>query len=159
MDGSVFDLNSPFLPDVTNDQGLEGNSHLDSLYAEYYWQLSTSDYRFINKPLMTYTMTSRDGPLFGSSTLYVTEDTTTSLIMNSLMTLCFNELDAQYAKICDIPSSHQEAITWALMDDNDDSKSLGTNDYVPDKEWSITLSNPSELMSANGNKRGRSMGP
>ena len=88
VDCFVFDSNDPFLSDVTNDQGLGGNAYLDPCYAEYCWQLSTSDYRFILIPFETYTMTNSDGSLFGSSTFYMTEDTITSLTMNSLMTLC-----------------------------------------------------------------------
>ena len=103
MDCFVFDPNDPFLPDVTNDQGLGGNAYLDPCYAEYCWQLSTSDYRFISIPFVTYTMMNSDDSLFGSSTFYVTEDTTTSLIMNSLMTFCINELNVRYAEIRNIP--------------------------------------------------------
>ena len=55
-------------------------------------------------------MTISDGSLFGSGTFYVTEDTTTSLTMNSLMTSYFNELNVRYAEIRDIPPFHQEAI-------------------------------------------------
>ena len=96
------DPNDPFLSDVTNDQGLGGHANLDPSYIEYDWQLSTSDYRFILICFVTYTMTNSDGSLFGSSTFYVTEDTTTSLIMNSLMTFCINELNVRYTEIPDI---------------------------------------------------------
>ena len=79
-------VNRDSLPDVTNDQGLGGHAYLDPSYCEYDWQLSTSDYRFINKLFMAYTMTISYGSLFGSVTYYVTEDMTTSLSMNSLIT-------------------------------------------------------------------------
>ena len=94
MDCFVFDPNDPFLSDVTNDQGLGGHANLDPSCIEYNWQLSTSDYRFISIPFVTYTMMNSDDSLFGSSTFYITEDTTTSLIMNSLMTFCINELNS-----------------------------------------------------------------
>ena len=57
--------------------------------------MSISDYKFINKPLVTYTVTNSDGSLFGSGTFYVTENTTTSLTINSLMTSCFNKLNSR----------------------------------------------------------------
>ena len=60
VDG-VFDPNGPSVPDSTNDQGLGGNAYLDPTYVEYDWQLRTSDYRFIEKPLVTYVMTKTDG--------------------------------------------------------------------------------------------------
>ena len=103
VDCSVFDPNDLFLSDVTNDQGLGGHACLDPSCIEYDWQLSTSDYRFISIPFVTYTMMNSDDSLFGSSTFYVTEDTTTSLIMNSLMTFCINELNVRYAEIHDTP--------------------------------------------------------
>ena len=53
-------------------------------------------------------MTNSDGSLFDSGTFYITEDTTTSLTMNSLTTSCFNELNARIAEIRDIPPSHQQ---------------------------------------------------
>ena len=56
--------------------------------------MSISDYKFINKPLVTYTVTNSDGSLFGSGTFYVTENTTTSLTINSLMTSCIDELNS-----------------------------------------------------------------
>ena len=90
----MFDPNDLFLSDVTNDQGLGCHANLDPSCIEYDWQLSTSDYRFISICFVTYTMTNSDGSLFCSSTFYVTEDTTTSLIMNSLMTLGINELNS-----------------------------------------------------------------
>ena len=40
-------------------------------------------------------MTNSDGSLFGSGTYYVTEDTTMSLTMNSLMTSCIDELNSR----------------------------------------------------------------
>ena len=118
------------LPDETNDQGLGGHAYLDQCFVEYDWQLSTSDYRFILKPQVTYTMTNADGTLFGSGTFYITEDTTTSLTMNSLTTACFDELNARYAEIRDIPSSHQEAIAWTV-NDNDYTMSWTAKDYAP----------------------------
>ena len=54
--GSVSDPNGPALPDMTNDQGLGGDANLDLSYVDYDWQLCTSDYRFINKPFVTYAM-------------------------------------------------------------------------------------------------------
>ena len=44
-------------------------------------------------------MTNSDGSLYDSGTFYVTEDTTMSLTMNSLMTSCFNELNSRYAEV------------------------------------------------------------
>ena len=90
----LFDSNDPFLPDVTNDQGLGGHANLDPFYVEYGWQLCTSDYRFILIPFETYTMANSDDSLFSSSTFYMTEDTTMSLTMNLLMTSCINELNS-----------------------------------------------------------------
>ena len=106
-----------------------------------------------------YTMTNSDGSLFGSSTFFVTEDTTTSLTMNSLITSCIDELNARYAEIRDIPSSHQEAIAWALTNNNDSTILWSENDYAPDLELSITSNNTIELMSVNVDKRGGSIGP
>ena len=48
-------------------------------------------------------MMNSDDSLFGSSTFYITEDTITSLTMNSLMTFSINELNVRYAEIRDIP--------------------------------------------------------
>ena len=90
-------------------------------------------------------MTNSDGSLFGSGTFYITEDTTTLLTMNSLMTSCFNEFNARYAEIRDIPSSHQEAIAW-VVNDNDYTRSWSANDYAPDLELSITSNNTPELV-------------
>ena len=104
-------------------------------------------------------MTNSDGSMFCSSTFYVTEDTTMSLIMNSLMTFCINELNSWYAEIRDIPLSHQEAIAWVLVNDNDYTRSWSANDYTIDLELSITSNNPSELMPVNGDKRNGSIGP
>ena len=61
--------------------------------------MNTSDYRFILKTLVTYTMTNSDDLLFGSGTFYVTKNTTISLTMNSLMTLCRNEFNNRYAEV------------------------------------------------------------
>ena len=44
-------------------------------------------------------MTNSDDLLFGSSTFYVTKNTTMSLTMNSLMTLCRNEFNNRYAEV------------------------------------------------------------
>ena len=98
-------------------------------------------------------MTNTDGSLFGSGTFYITEDTTTSLTMNSLVTSCFNELNARYAEIRDIPSSHQEAIAWTV-NDNDYTMSWNAKDYAPDLELSITSDNTPELV-----VNGSSIGP
>ena len=87
---SQFDpANSDSPPDATNDQGLGGHAYLDPSHVVYDWKLRTSNYRFVIKLLATYTMTNSDGSLFDSGTFYITEDTTTSLNMNSLMTSCF----------------------------------------------------------------------
>ena len=104
-------------------------------------------------------MTNSDDSLFGSSTFYVTEDTTTSLNMNSLIALGINELNVRYAEIRDIPLSHQEAIAWVLVNDNDYTMPWSANDYSPDLELSITSNYPCELMPVNGDKRGGSIGP
>ena len=104
-------------------------------------------------------MANSDDSLFCSSTFYVTEDTTTSLIMNSLMISCFNELNVRYSAIRDIPLSHQEAIAWVLVNESDYNMSWSANDYIPDLELSITSNYPSELMPVNGDKRGGSIGP
>ena len=61
--------------------------------------MNTSDYRFILKPLVTYTMTNSDGSLFGSGTFYVTEDTTSSHTMNSLLNSCMEVLNTRYAEV------------------------------------------------------------
>ena len=37
IDGSMIDPNGPFLPDMTNDQGLGDNAYLDPSYVEYDW--------------------------------------------------------------------------------------------------------------------------
>ena len=96
MYGSVFDPNNLFLTDVMNDQGLGGDAYLDPSFVEYDWQLSILDYQFIiKKPLVTYIMTNSDGSLFGFGTFYVTENTTTSLTINSLMTSCIDELNSR----------------------------------------------------------------
>ena len=56
---TVFDPSGPSLPDATNDQGIGGHAYIDpNTYIEYDWQLCTSDYRFLLKPLATYTMTN-----------------------------------------------------------------------------------------------------
>ena len=44
-------------------------------------------------------MTNSDGSLYDSGTFYVTEDMTTSLTMNSLITSCFNELYSRYDEV------------------------------------------------------------
>ena len=44
-------------------------------------------------------MTNSDGPLYDSGTFYVTENTTISLTMNSLITSCFNELYSRYDEV------------------------------------------------------------
>ena len=44
-------------------------------------------------------MTNSDGSLFGSSTFYVTENTTTSLTINSLINSCIDELNSRYAEV------------------------------------------------------------
>ena len=98
-------------------------------------------------------MTNADGTLFGSGTFYITEDTTTSLTMNSLVTSCFNELNARYAEIRDIPSSHQEAIAWTV-NDNDYTMSWTAKDYAPVLELSITSDNTGDLV-----VNGSSIGP
>ena len=89
----------------------------------------------------------------------MTEDTTASLTMNLLMTLGINELNVRYSAIRDIPLSHQEAIAWVLVNDNDYTMSWTANDYAPDQFFSITSNYPSELMPVNGDKRGGSIGP
>ena len=155
---SVLDPSGPSLPDVTNDQGLGGNAYLDPCFVEYDWEFRTSDNRFIEKPLVRYTITNSDGSLFGSGTFYVTEDTTTSLTMKSLTTSCFDELNARYTEIRGIPSLHQKAIAWVLVNDNDYTMSWSANDYAPDLELSITSNNTPELV-VNVDKRGGSMGP
>ena len=44
-------------------------------------------------------MTNSDGSLYDSGTFYVTENTTISLTMNSLITSCFNELYSRYDEV------------------------------------------------------------
>ena len=44
-------------------------------------------------------MTNNDGSLFGSSLFYVTEDTTSSHTMNSLMNSCMEVLNTRYAEV------------------------------------------------------------
>ena len=154
----VFDINGGGEPDKTDDQGLGGYAYLEPTYVEYDWQLSTSDYRFIDKPLVTYVMTNSDGSTFDSGSFYVTEDTMTSITMNSLMTTCFNELNARYDEIRGIPPSHEEAIAWEV-NSNEYSMSWSANTYAPDLELSITSNNTSELMSMNDDSRSGSIGP
>ena len=79
--------------------------------------------------------------------------------MNLLMTLGINELNVRYSAIRDIPLSHQEAIAWVLVNENDYTRSWSANDYTLDLELSITSNYPSELMPVNGDKRGGSIGP
>ena len=64
-------------------------------------------------------MANSDGSLFGSGTFTMTDDWTKSLAMNSLMISCIKERNNWYTKIRDIPSSHQEAVAWVLVNDND----------------------------------------
>ena len=90
-------------------------------------------------------MTNSDGLLLDSGTFYITEDTTTSLNMNSLTTSCFNELNARYAEIRDISPSHQEAIAWTVKN-NGDTMSWTTKDYAPELELSITSGNTPKLV-------------
>ena len=116
---SVLDPRVPSLPDTTNDQGLGGHAYLNPSYVVYDWKLRTSNYRFILKPLATYTMTNSDGSLFDSGTFYITEDTTTSLTMNSMTTSCFYKLNARYAEIMELPPSHQDAIAWIVKNNGD----------------------------------------
>ena len=73
--------------------------------------------------------------------------------MNSLTTMCFNELNARYAKIRDIPLSHQEAITWTVKN-NGDTMSWSAKDYAPELELSITSGNTPKLV-----MKGSSIGP
>ena len=149
-----FDTSGPSLPDATNDQGLEGHAYIDpNTYIESDWQLRMSDYRFLLKPLATYTITNSDDSLFDSGTFYITADTTTSLTMNSFTTCRFNKLNARYAEIHDIPPSHQEAIAWTVKN-NGDTMSWTTKDYVPELELSITAGNTPELVI-----HGSSIGP
>ena len=154
----MLDINGGGEPNKTNDQGLGGYAYLEPTYVEYDWQLSTSDYRFIDKPLVTYVMTNSDGSSFDSGTFYVSEDTMTSLTMDSLMTSCFNELNARYAEIRGIPPSHEEAIAWEVNSD-EYTMSWSANTYAPDLELSITLNNTSELMTMNDDHRSGSIGP
>ena len=95
QDGSVFDLNGNSLPNMMNDHCFGGNACLDLSDVNYYWQLCIQDYRFINIPLVTYTVTNSDGSLYDSGTYYLTEDTTMSLTMNSLMNYHNNELNSR----------------------------------------------------------------
>ena len=148
-----FDPSGPSLPDATNDQGLHGHAYLDPCYVEYDWQLRTSDYRLNLKPLVTYTMTNTDGSLFHSNSFYITDDTYTSLTMNSLTTACFDELNARYAEIRDIQSSHQEAIVWTV-NNNDYNMTWTAKDYAPVLELSITSNNTGDLV-----MDGSSIGP
>ena len=154
----VFDVNGSGLPDETNDQGLSGYAYLEPTYVDYDWELSISDYRFIDKPYVEYTITSSDGSSFGSGSFYVTENSMVSLTMNSLMTTCFNELNARYAEIRNIPPSHQEAIAWEVSE-GDYSMSWSAKTYAPNLELSITSNNTSELMSMNNDSRSGSIGP
>ena len=142
---TVFDSNGPSLPDVTNNQGFGGHAYLDPSHVVYDWQLRTSYYQFVIKPLVTYTMTNSNCSLLDSGTFYITKDTTTSLTMNSLTTSCFNELSARYAEIRDIPPSHQEAIAWTVKN-NGDTMSWTAKDYAPELELSITSGNTTELV-------------
>ena len=73
--------------------------------------------------------------------------------MNSLTTSCFIELNARYAKIRDIPPSHQEAIAWTVKN-NGDTMSWTAKDYAPELELSITSGNTPELV-----MNGSSIGP
>ena len=147
-----FDPSGPSLPDETNDQGLGGHAYLDPCFVEYDWQLRTSDFRLILKPLVTYTMTNTDGSLFGSGTFYITEDTYTSLTMN-FTTACFDELNARYAEIRGIQSSHQEAIAWTV-NNNNYNMTWSAKDYAPNLELSITSNNTGDLV-----MDGSSIGP
>ena len=44
-------------------------------------------------------MTNSDDSLFGSGTFYVTENTTTSFTINSLMTSCIDELNSRCTEV------------------------------------------------------------
>ena len=56
-------------------------------------------------------MTNSDGSLFGSGTFSNTQDMTTSLTIELLGYIIVSiNINARYAEIRDIPSSHQEAI-------------------------------------------------
>ena len=90
--------------------------------------------------------------------MFNNEDMITSLNMNSLMTFCINEPSGRYAEICDIPSSHQEAIALDWVNDNDYTTSWTANDYAPDLEFSNTSNYPHELMFVSVDKRGGLMG-
>ena len=116
--GSVSDPNGPSIPDVTNDQVLWGNACLNSSYVEYDWQLSISDYQFIIKPLVTYIVANSDSSLCDSGTFYVTENTTMSLTMNSLMIWC---IDVLYSPNREVASS---------IATDDDSLTQNTDNWV-----------------------------
>ena len=59
--------------------------------------------------------------------------------------MCFNELNARYVEIRDIPPSHQETITWTVKN-NGDTMSWIAKDYVSELELSITSGNTPELV-------------
>lgn len=83
--------------DTKNGQGPGVHTYLEPSSVEYDWQFRITDYRFILKHLVTYTITNSNGLLFGSGTFNVTEDTNTSLIMSLLMISCFEELNVRNA--------------------------------------------------------------
>ena len=153
-----FDPSGPSLPDATNDQGLGGYAYLDPCYVEYDWQLSTSDYRFILKPFVTYTMTNSDGSLFHSGSFYVTEDTMILMSLETLINSCLSQLNAEYQKARNITSSHQEAIAWTSGNVND-TVTWSANEYAPDLEFDMTAENMNVPMTINDDKRGGSFGP
>ena len=64
---------------------------------------------------VTYTMTNSDGSLYDSGTFYVTENTTTSLTMNSLMTSCIDELNSRHAEVASSIATNYDKLIQSII--------------------------------------------
>ena len=64
---------------------------------------------------VTYPMTNSDGSLFGFGTFYVTEETTTSLTMNSLITSCIDELNCRHAEVASSIATNYDKLIQSII--------------------------------------------
>ena len=139
-------------PDESMD-GTNGYAFLEDSYLEYDWKLTTSEYRYLVKPRITYRMSNNDGSILSSGTINLD---TGNYSISSLANESMNELNGEYQSVKGLTSSDIEAIAWTT-NASGWSYVWNANEYAPDLEFSMNADYKDDdevLVRTNNDKRG-----
>ena len=139
-------------PDESMD-GTNGYAFLEDSYLEYDWMMTTSEYRYLVKPRITYRMSNNDGSILSSGTINLD---IRNYSISSLANECMNELNGQYQSVKGLTSSDIEAIAWTT-NASGWNYVWNANEYAPDLEFSMNADYKDDdevLVRTNNDKRG-----